>query len=72
MKFILFAVAVVSLASTAAQAEIICTQHGGCRETGMRIIAGDGGGVNNQQYITSHRDGKPKRVRIIRTHYDNE
>ncbi len=72
MKSILFAVAVVSLASTAAQAEIICTQHGGCRETGMRVISGDGGGVNSQQNLTSHRDGKPKKVRIIRTYYDNE
>lgn len=58
--------------ATAAQAEIMCTQHGGCRETGKRIISGDGGGVNNAQHITSHRDAKPKRVRIIRTYYDNE
>ena len=71
MKSILF-VAATLLASTAAQAEIMCTQHGGCRETGMRIISGDSGGVTSQPYITSHRDGKPKRVRIIRTYYDNE
>jgi hypothetical protein len=58
--------------TTAAQAEIMCTQHGGCRETGRRIISGDSGGVTSQQYITSHRDGKAKRVRIIRTYYDNE
>jgi hypothetical protein len=71
MKSLLVAAA-VALASTAAQAEIICTQHGGCRETGMRVISGDGGGVNNQQSLTSHRDGKPKKVRIIRTFYDSE
>ena len=41
MKFILFAVAVVSLASTAAQAEIICTNRG-CYETGMRIFRNGG------------------------------
>ena len=68
-----FLIAAISLVATAAaQAEIMCTQHGGCRETGRRIISGDSGGVTSQQHITSHRNGKPQRVRIIRTHYDNE
>ena len=66
------AVVVLVLAVTTAQAEILCTQHGGCRETGRRIISGDSGGVTSQQHITSHRNGKPQRVRIIRTYYDNE
>ena len=30
--------AIVALTGTAAQAEIMCTQHGGCFETGMRIV----------------------------------
>jgi hypothetical protein len=32
------------LAGTAAQAEIVCTTHRGCFETGGRIILGNGGG----------------------------
>jgi hypothetical protein len=59
----------IVLACTAAQAEIICTPHGGCFETGMKIISGNSGGVNNQQSITSYREAKPKKVRIIRTYY---
>ena len=34
--------AIVALTGTAAQAEIMCTQHGGCLETGM-ISAPDRG-----------------------------
>jgi hypothetical protein len=60
------------LVSTTVQAEILCTQHGGCRETGKRLISGDSGGVTSQQHITSHREQKPKKVRVIRTYYDNE
>jgi hypothetical protein len=44
MKSILFAAGIL-LAGSAAQAEIVCTQHGGCHETGMKLIYGDGGGV---------------------------
>ena len=60
--------AIVALTGTAAQAEIMCTQHGGCLETGMRIIYGDGGGVQNEQHLNSYRNGKKQRVRIIRTY----
>jgi hypothetical protein len=70
-RFLIAAISLVAL-TAAAQAEIMCTQHGGCRETGRRIISGDSGGVTSQQHITSHRNGKPQRVRIIRTYYDNE
>jgi hypothetical protein len=65
MKSILFTAAIISLASaTAAQAEIICTQHGGCRETGKRIISGDGGGVNSQQSLTSHRTPSQRKCEL--------
>ena len=63
--------AIVALIGTAAQAEIMCTQHGGCFETGMRIVYGDGGGVQNEQHLNSYRNGKKQRVRIIRTYYGN-
>lgn len=53
-------------------AALLVTQHGGCRETGMRLISGDSGGVTSQQHITSHREQKPKKVRVIRTIYENE
>ena len=72
MKPIVVATALL-LASTAAQAEIICTNHGGCRETGGRIFRD--GGVNNQQSIVNHRDGQKdsgKRVQIKRNYYGNE
>jgi hypothetical protein len=52
------------LMSTATQAEIMCTQHRGCWETGGRIISGNGGGVTSHQYLTSYRNGKPQRVRV--------
>jgi hypothetical protein len=68
MKSILFAAATL-LAATAAQAEIICTQHRGCFETGGRLIYGNGGGVNRQASTISYRDVKPKKV-IFRRHYD--
>jgi hypothetical protein len=59
---------VVIAAATAAQAEIICTQHGGCHETGMKLIYGDGGGVNpNNATLNSYRNGKKERVQIKRT-----
>jgi hypothetical protein len=70
MKSIVFT-AIALLTSTAAQAEIMCTPHGGCFETGKRIIYGDGGGVNNVQHLNSYRDGKKQRVRIGRTYYGN-
>jgi len=50
------------LAGTAAQAEIVCTTHRGCFETGGRIILGNGGGVNRQESTISHREAKPKKI----------
>jgi hypothetical protein len=40
----------------AAQAEIMCSQHGGCWETGGRILRD--GGVNRQQSVINRREGK--------------
>jgi hypothetical protein len=57
------------LAGTAAQAEIVCTTHRGCFETGGRIILGNGGGVNRQESTISHRDAKPKKI-VFRRHYN--
>jgi hypothetical protein len=57
------------LASTAVQAEIVCTTHRGCFETGGRIILGNGGGVNRQASTISHREAKPKKI-IFRRHYN--
>ena len=54
---------------TAAQAEILCTQHRGCFETGGRLIYGNGGGVNRQESAISYRDAKPRKV-IFRRHYN--
>jgi hypothetical protein len=72
MKTILLAAVALAALISPGVAEIICTQHGGCRETGKRIISGDSGGVTSQQQITSHREAKPKKVRVIRTIYENE
>ena len=57
------------LAGTAAQAEIVCTTHRGCFETGGRIILGNGGGVNRQESTISHREAKFKKI-IFRRHYN--
>jgi hypothetical protein len=57
---------------TAAQAEIICTQHRGCFETGLRIISHGGVGVG-LPYTYNRDDGGPngkvkkgQRVRVNR------
>jgi len=55
------------LAGTAAQAEIVCTTHRGCFETGGRIILGNGGGVNRQESTISHREAKPKKPSSVAT-----
>ena len=65
-RFVISAAALIAL-TMSASAEIICTDHGGCRETGRRIILGNGGGVNNSQTLVSHRGNKPQKVRIKRT-----
>ena len=53
------------LAATAAQADIVCTQHGGCRETGKKIIAVDPS-FSNGQCVVTERNGKKQRVCINR------
>ena len=73
MKTILMAAAAIALATTAAQAEIMCTR-GGCFETGKRIFRN--GGADSGLPYYNHRDmaidnkGYPqqrtKRVRITR------
>lgn len=52
------------LATTAAQAEIICTEHGGCRETGVKLILVAPSHVNGQPMV-SHRNGTPQTVRNL-------
>ena len=51
------------LASTAAQAEIICTNRG-CWETGAKIILTAPSHVHGQALI-SHRNGKPEKLRWL-------
>jgi hypothetical protein len=71
MKSILFAAGVL-LVGTAAQAEIMCTTHRGCFETGGRIFRSGGVGI---QPIVNHRDGdknRGKQVRIRRQYFGNE
>ena len=64
-KTILMAAVTIALATTAAQAEIICTHSGGCYETGMKIIYGDGGGVTSSvQSLNSYRTGKKVKVQL--------
>ena len=61
MKFILVAAAL--LISTAANAEIICTERG-CWETGAKIILVDPSYVRGSP-MTSHRNGQPQQVRAL-------
>jgi hypothetical protein len=57
------------LIGTSAQAEIMCSQHRGCWETGKRIFR-TGGVMQNGMAITNQRDGqkdsgKPIRIRCV-------
>lgn len=72
MKTIGVAFVLALLASSAAQAEIICTNRG-CWETGMRIFRHGGAHIGlpytNNRDMTTNKTGYPqsgKRVRIIR------
>jgi hypothetical protein len=75
MRSILFAASIL-LASTAAQAEIICTQHRGCFETGLKILRNGGaysglGYVNNRNSASDssfYPKSKPA-ARIVREHW---
>ena len=71
MKSIVFAAIALLTSAVAAHAEIMCTQHSGCVETGKRIIYGDGGGVNNDASLNSYRNGKKQPVRIQRYYIGN-
>jgi hypothetical protein len=69
MKRVLISFGIV-VAATSARAEIMCTQHGGCWETGQRIILVDPSFALGQDAV-SHRNGKKQRVRINRIHWGN-
>jgi hypothetical protein len=62
MKYVI-ATAAVLLASTAAQAEIVCTERG-CWETGAKIILVDPSYVRGSP-MTSHRNGQAQQVRSL-------
>jgi hypothetical protein len=74
-KFYIAAAALI-LAATTAQAEIICTQHRGCWETGKRILLSSGNNnIRPGMTVINHRSGQKdsgKPVRIQRVIYDNE
>ena len=53
--------ATLAALATVAQADIACDARG-CRETGRRLISGDGGGVTYHQCVTSYRNGTPQKV----------
>jgi hypothetical protein len=68
VKTVIFASLLV-LIGTAAQAEIMCTQHRGCWETGKRIFR-TGGVMQHGMTITNQRggdkdSGKPIRIRCV-------
>jgi hypothetical protein len=76
MRKLIIASAMIVLAGSAAQAEIICTPHRGCFETGLKILR-NGGAYSGLPY-TNNRDSAPDRsvypkpkppVRIIREHW---
>jgi hypothetical protein len=57
------------LVGTTAHAEIMCTNHRGCFETGGRIFR-NGGRMTTGMTIINHRDGhkdsgKPVRIRRV-------
>jgi hypothetical protein len=64
------------LVGTAAQAEVICTQHRGCFETGLKILR-NGGAYSGLGYVNNRNSApdpsfnpKPKQpARIIREHW---
>jgi hypothetical protein len=58
------------LVGTTAQAEIMCTNHRGCFETGRRIFRTGGAYSTPGMTITNHRaggkdSGKPIRIRRV-------
>jgi hypothetical protein len=71
MRSSVVAAGLLVLVGTAAQAEIICTQHRGCRETGGKIYRTGGSVVLGSTYMT-YRDGVPKAVKAKRIYYSNQ
>jgi hypothetical protein len=63
MKRLLTTAAIVAALTTSAAAEITCTERG-CWETGARIILVDPSHIRGQP-MTSHRNGRPERVRSL-------
>jgi hypothetical protein len=59
MKSILIALGMIAASATLAQAEVICSQHGGCWNTGGKIFLVDPSYVRGQSYV-SHRNAKPE------------
>jgi hypothetical protein len=69
MKSIAIATLFVLAIGTSAQAEIMCSQHRGCWETGKRIFR-NGGRMDTGMTYINQRDGqkdsgKPIRIRCI-------
>jgi hypothetical protein len=74
VKSIVIAGLFAVLIGTAAQAEIMCTNHRGCFETGGRIFR-SGGRMIPGMTITNHHDGQKdsgKLIRIKRVYRGNE
>ena len=72
-KFYIAAAALI-LAATTAQAEIMCTNHRGCWDTGGRIFR-SGGRMTPGMTIINHRGGHKdsgKPIRIKRVYHGNE
>jgi len=71
VRSILCAAFALIVIATQANAEIMCTQHRGCWETGLRIF--NDGGVNKQTVIINRRDGQKDSGKPIRLRcYGNE
>jgi hypothetical protein len=71
MRLSVVAAGLLVLVGTAAQAEIICTQHRGCRETGGKVYR-NGGVVTPGSTVMTYRDGVPKAIKVRRIYYSNQ
>jgi hypothetical protein len=71
MRSSVIAAGLLVLVGTTAQAEIICTQHRGCRETGGKIYR-NGGTVTLGSTVMTYRDGVPKAIKVRRIYYSNQ
>ena len=69
MRSSVIAAGLLVLVGTTAQAEMMCTQHRGCWETGKRVFR-TGGRMDQGMVITNQRSGekdsgKPIRIRCV-------